>query len=56
MPLAHAILGFLEYQPMTGYDLKNISTSRSPTSGPPRRATSTRRWKIWKKTASSKSK
>ena len=22
MPLAHAILGFLEYQPMTGYDLK----------------------------------
>ena len=22
MPLSHAILGFLEYQPMTGYDLK----------------------------------
>ena len=22
MPLTHAILGFLEYQPMTGYDLK----------------------------------
>ena len=22
MPLAHAILGFLEYQPMSGYDLK----------------------------------
>lgn len=22
MPLAHAILGFLDYQPMTGYDLK----------------------------------
>jgi len=22
MPLAHAILGFLEYEPMTGYDLK----------------------------------
>ncbi|MCX6066650.1 MAG: PadR family transcriptional regulator [Chloroflexi bacterium] len=24
MPLSHAILGFLEYQPMTGYDLKKI--------------------------------
>lgn len=24
MPLAHAILGFLEYQPMTGYDLKKF--------------------------------
>ena len=22
MPLSHATLGFLEYQPMTGYDLK----------------------------------
>jgi len=24
MPLSHAILGFLEYQPMTGYDLKKL--------------------------------
>jgi len=24
MPLAHAILGFLDYQPMSGYDLKKI--------------------------------
>ena len=24
MPLAHAILGFLEYQPMSGYDLKKF--------------------------------
>jgi DNA-binding PadR family transcriptional regulator len=24
MPLPHAILGFLEYQPMTGYDLKKF--------------------------------
>ena len=24
MPLTHAILGFLDYQPMTGYDLKKI--------------------------------
>lgn len=24
MPLSHAILGFLEYQPMTGYDLKKF--------------------------------
>ena len=24
MPLSHAILGFLEYQPMSGYDLKKI--------------------------------
>ncbi len=24
MPLTHAILGFLEYQPMTGYDLKKL--------------------------------
>ena len=24
MPLEHAILGFLEYQPMTGYDLKKF--------------------------------
>jgi DNA-binding PadR family transcriptional regulator len=24
MPLAHAILGFLEYQPMSGYDLKKL--------------------------------
>lgn len=24
MPLAHAILGFLDYEPMTGYDLKKI--------------------------------
>ena len=30
MPLAHAILGFLEYQPMTGYDLKNTSTIDRP--------------------------
>ena len=22
MPLSHAILGFLDYQPMSGYDLK----------------------------------
>ncbi len=24
MPLAHAILGFLDYQPMSGYDLKRL--------------------------------
>lgn len=24
MPLAHAILGFLDYQPMSGYDLKKL--------------------------------
>jgi len=48
MPLAHAIPGFLEYQPMSGYDLKKYLTSPSFISGLPRKAIFTRHLKIFR--------
>lgn len=48
MPLSHAILGFLDYRPMIGYDLKNTLINPSRISGLPPKAISTMRWKTWK--------